>query len=386
MPENRLEILLTLEDEATVKLNQAAANVKTQTQEIKKSSEEASKSITNGFKEANRSLRDFRQALLVAGIAVAGIIATTKDWAKTNEKTKDAYDNLEKALKGISASIGSIFAPAIVALSDLVVQSTGFLTDLFNTLRDGYSKLFETISFGIQFNVAFFTSIKEGTGIVNAYKDAMQIATQATAEMREKFDKSLGTGEDNDIMNLGKITILAEKTKQATKTMKDHWNDVKNAVIDFGAALSGASQLSKGFAKAAAVVAMGMAIVNTAQGITSALSGPPNGPPWPLNLALASLIAATGAIQIATIASTNFAQGTDTVPANLSPGEMVFPSSMASAIRRGDITVGGPGGAGGNTINIFIEKAEMTSNQAIEQVAEMLGFSIERSLRLGRGI
>lgn len=79
--------------------------------------------------------------------------------------------------------------------------------------------------------------------------------------------------------------------------------------------------------KAAAIA---RAIMNTAQGVTSALAEVP----YPLNFAAAAAVGIAGAAQIAKISSTGFAQGglveggtpgRDSVSAMLSPGEIVAP-------------------------------------------------------------
>jgi hypothetical protein len=96
-------------------------------------------------------------------------------------------------------------------------------------------------------------------------------------------------------------------------------------------------------------------------------------------------ILSTTAVARAVAIPQGFQEGTDSVPANLTPGEMVFPKTMAAAIRRGDITVSGPNG-GGNIINIYLQGANLSSDQSIEATVEKLGFEIERSLRNSRGI
>ena len=78
------------------------------------------------------------------------------------------------------------------------------------------------------------------------------------------------------------------------------------------------------------------AIVNTAEAVTRALASAPP----PANFVLAGLVAAAGAVQIATISSTSIAmkeggfvfgpdKGRDSVPAMLQPGELVIPTALA---------------------------------------------------------
>lgn len=89
------------------------------------------------------------------------------------------------------------------------------------------------------------------------------------------------------------------------------------------------------------------ATVNTWAGATAALAGP-----FPLNLINMGVVLATGFANVASIVATSLAGGTasvpgfgnaDTVPANLTPGEMVTPKGFAESIRSGELTLSGPG-------------------------------------------
>ncbi len=107
-----------------------------------------------------------------------------------------------------------------------------------------------------------------------------------------------------------------------------------------------------------------MAISDTALAVIGALGNRP----WsPFNIALAALVGAAGAAQIATIAAQPFAHGgfvgsnipaSDTIPAMLTPNEIV---STAAASERFGAEIsrfnqlaegGGFGGSGGDTIYI----------------------------------
>jgi hypothetical protein len=102
-------------------------------------------------------------------------------------------------------------------------------------------------------------------------------------------------------------------------------------------------------------------------------------------IAASAEVAALGAVTAAGAA--HLAEGTDTVPAMLSPGEMVFPRSMADAIRAGSITVSGNGqGGGGGNGDVYITLSGITINSKdnIRQLAEELGFEMKRKLRGAR--
>lgn len=94
-------------------------------------------------------------------------------------------------------------------------------------------------------------------------------------------------------------------------------------------------------------------------------------------------------VHVAAIAGVKFAEGTDTVPAMLSPGEMIIPRRFADAIRTGDLILSGRGYGGRNTsfgdINVNIYGASLASGQDVSELAEQLGFEIDRQLRYNRG-
>ncbi len=165
--------------------------------------------------------------------------------------------------------------------------------------------------------------------------------------------------------------------------MRQNWDAVSGALGDFGSALQGAEEMNKSFAKAAAAVALGLAIVNTASGVTRAFKDYP----WPFSMVVAGLIGAAGAIQIATIAATKFAVGTPNVPndmiAEVHRGETIIPATFADAIRRGELSLSGGGntGGGGAEINVNVYYPRMSSQEEVKSLANALGLEIERQLR-----
>jgi len=98
--------------------------------------------------------------------------------------------------------------------------------------------------------------------------------------------------------------IAMEKAKTAARIQQ--FNQVAGGLSQMSAAMTAYAGENKKMAKAAAAVAMVTAIVNTAGAVMSALNTPPF---FPVGIAMGALAAATGAIQIATIASQSFAKG-----------------------------------------------------------------------------
>lgn len=156
-------------------------------------------------------------------------------------------------------------------------------------------------------------------------------------------------------------------------------SDLKSRVGELGIALSQAGVLNEGFAKAGAVIKMAEAVVNVATGITRAYAEHT----WPFSMVIAGIIATAGALQIATIASQSFQEGTDSVPAMLTPGEIVIPRGFADAVRAGDIVIGGREEIPRvlNIENTFnFENVVLSNDIDIETLGEKLGETIEETI------
>jgi hypothetical protein len=189
-----------------------------------------------------------------------------------------------------------------------------------------------------------------------------------------------------------------ELTRTQSDSLKLMAQGAQSALGMLESALNGAAAMGKGWAKAAAVVSLAMAIINTAVGITQAFANYP----WPFSLVVAGIIAAAGAIQIATIASQKFHKGgmirahdglaVDEVPIIAQTGEGILS-------RRGMSNLGGAGmlnrlNAGQemssasmieNTFNININYPKMSNKEEINELVNVLGMEIQRELSYARG-
>ena len=119
-------------------------------------------------------------------------------------------------------------------------------------------------------------------------------------------------------------------------------------------------------------IKLAMAISDTAVAIVGALGSRPFSP---FNLVLASIVAAAGAAQIATIAASPYAQGgfarggnipaSDTIPAMLSPNEIVSTSAASerfgAEIQRLNQIADGGGFGGGSGGNYYINAMDAQS-------------------------
>jgi len=117
---------------------------------------------------------------------------------------------------------------------------------------------------------------------------------------------------------------------------------------------------------------LAQAISNTALSVASALAIQP---PSPFNFVLAAMAGAAGALQIATIAASPYAQGgfarggnipaSDTIPAMLSPNEIVSTSAASerfgAEIQRLNQIADGGGFGGGSGGNFYINAMDAQS-------------------------
>jgi hypothetical protein len=146
------------------------------------------------------------------------------------------------------------------------------------------------------------------------------------------------------------IDKLKNWWKDGGKTYKTVQEDMVGSLTS---SLQQAAQLNAKWAMAYKAVGIGVAIISTAAGIAQAFEDYS----WPFSLIVAGIVAAAGAVQIATIASQQFAVGSPDIPrdmvANVHKGETIIPETFADSIRKGDLTLSGQGGQGGNIILDF---------------------------------
>lgn len=404
MADNGLEIRLKVVDEASEPIKTSLQGIKGAADSVKQSGTAAGKDIQEEFRKAGRELKEFRQSLFIVTAGLAAIISTTREAIKYNAEAKTTYDRFTTSIQALTATVGSALSPALEGVTVLV----NILRDTVEAVIAGFIKMFSLITetfvalWDSLKNVAdniknFFTRDEDPIGIVEGFRQsfqrAFQIADQATDQFLEKIESTRARVESGNTLKaeeqqLERINIIKKKTEDQNKKETFSVNALSGALGQLNTAFSSAEESNKGFAKAAAAIALSLAIINTATGVTKAFADYS----WPFSMVVAGIVAAAGAIQIATIASQKFAEGTDsvrkfatgtdTVPAMLSPGEMVIPRTFSDAIRDGALSLGGPrsvtGGNDGITINVY--GGNFNSREMISQMAEQIGFEIERRI------
>jgi hypothetical protein len=143
--------------------------------------------------------------------------------------------------------------------------------------------------------------------------------------------------------------------------------------------LQGAAQLNSKWANAYKAVAMGEAVMSTASGVARALKDYP----FPASIIVGAIVAAMGAVQIATIASQSFAVGTPEIPrdmvAQVHKGETIIPESFADSIRSGELSLSGGGAQGGGGVMFNFEGA--TFNGVTETFVREIFTKASESIR-----
>ncbi|MFA6582670.1 MAG: hypothetical protein WCS77_00080 [Elusimicrobiaceae bacterium] len=138
------------------------------------------------------------------------------------------------------------------------------------------------------------------------------------------------------------------------------------------------SQTLVSIGKAAAMAA---ATINIAQGITQTIAWYP----FPVNIALAALVGAAGAVQLANIAGVSFAVGTDFVPedmpANIHRGEIIVPATFSDAIRSGALSLsGGSHDSTTNNSNSAVNVSVVVEGNIIGTTAEEFAIKVHEVL------
>ena len=402
---NELQIVLKLVDEASEPIKTSITGIVQEVKKVEDSGVKAGKSIQAEFKEAGKEIRDFTKTmfLLTAGMALA--IKSVNDLSKYDKEAATTMERLNKATVTLSSTLGVLFEPAIKGLT--VVLEAFRIT--IEAALGGFVKLFSFVFEFLAQLPVLFQSISDNIkslwtgddpiGVVDAFKRsfdrAVEVANIAADQILGKVEETRSK-IDTD-RTLEKISIDMKKQEDADLKRKEERAQIeknlkKQALADTKEVLSQAAEHNKAAAILLRVIAIAESIMNTAVGVTKALSTG--------NIPLAILIGTIGAAQTALIAAQEFHQGgvirahsglaVDEVPIIAQTGEGIL--SRAGMNRLGGAGVlnslnrGGFGGGAGSNITIIIERADLSSDQNIEQVAEQLGFDVERMSRIGRGI
>lgn len=207
-------------------------------------------------------------------------------------------------------------------------------------------------------------------------EDAKDLANNNKNTLKE-------TQKQFSLLETMRTTFLGKKDEAEKKSYDLEKNLIQQTHDKLLWVLQQQSQHSKAAAVALQVIQIAKAIMNTAVGVTDALSTG--------NIPLAILIGTMGAAEVATIAGVKFQEGSDNVPFHgiTDPGEIVIPRTFAQAIREGRLSLSGPGnnsfspGSGSGIINNYFnfDNVNIASEFDLNDLSSRLGQEVVEKQR-----
>ena len=336
-------------------------------------------------------------------------IALNEEAAKRFATTASQIKILGNNINVLGIEAGTVLLPTI---NQIVIGLISFVNSLrnvaiaFNILRSGAAEVTENILAGLKAilftlsligegltRLPFGEKFQEGADDISELLESVenlragfQLVGEETAAAALKIRQEMGATSEELIAQHKRFTDALNKVSSdaAKKRAKTSGEILNEQLTRLASILQQQGEHNKAAAIAFKAIQLGRSIINTSEAITEALP----------NIPLAALIAAIGAAEIATIVGTGFQAGTDEIPARVSPGEMIIPSTFADAIRTGRLVLAGPGvlGEGGGipTIapqrsitfeNIEINVAGDLDEDAIPEIIEQIGIRTENESR-----
>lgn len=323
----------------------------------------------------------------LANQELANVIALGQ---KMGQEVTTGTGTWAQAFQGLSTSIQAA-ANAYHNGSNSMVTDTSNLNKQLITLANQLKEL--TLENVNQQFLTLKTNLNDAINMAKFYQSEFTTANQSITNGIIDTAKALQTNLSGAI---GNIVSGAESGKQAfadlgqamIKTIVDYiaqWV-ISNAILMALGKASQAASTATGIATGAALsaayapAALGAMIMSFGAAGDAAAAG--------FGVATTAEIAAMGA---ARGAGGGFAEGTDTVPAMLSPGEMIIPTSFAQAIRAGKLSLSGGSNNNSSTTNdngtnitIQIIGANIGNNQDVTNIARQIAQQTNRELQYPR--
>ena len=229
--------------------------------------------------------------------------------------------------------------------------------------------------------VSFRAAIQEKAQLIQTYNDLWLRAHASMAAAANAFVQTLNTRLSTAITN---IVTGAQTAGQAFKELG---SAIVNMIVEYVVQQGVAFALSKVISlfihttQTALAASISAAWAPAAAFVSLATFGANAAP------AAAAISGVTG-LAAALAVPHGFAEGTDSVPAMLSPGELIIPPTFADAIRSGNLSLSGKGRDNTQdqaspqiTINV---QAEIKNDLDVKKLAQQLAFETNRELRYVR--
>jgi len=374
----------------------------------------AQKQLNNALSDFLRSIGDWVTQSPEIIASYNRITAAVLALAEANQALRSEYANLEESTKSFIDSIGKAIIGAGIGnlretLSEVVNLGADFSRNLLDPTAAGSagqdaSQVSNNVNEKEQLLQQETDFWVQKADIITTGNDTINAIIQETSDWKknadledklffvqneqEKIDVILESARiDQDTqkklseykikLQKSEIDLMSKIREEDSKNQKIIYTDSLNMLKE---TLAMGAKESRSMAIALQAVRIGETVINTATAVMRAYAELP----FPMNIGIAAATAAMGATQIGIIASQGFAEGTDSVPAMLTPGEMVFPRSMSDAIRSGDIVVGGRGagvgGGGINNIEIVVNNPVMSTEEQARAIGAMIAEHVSQAI------
>lgn len=231
------------------------------------------------------------------------------DLAAIGQPLKEAADHFAKAMENLALSFSGNQGSKLSDSSPFTTLPEDMLTRMFEALGG-----VATHAFGGQGGL--FGGL---VGNADGAEDTNGTGDTGGATAKESADE-IGKAEKD------------RTAKQAAQSDERVAADKKEWAAKLANAVAGSAKLQK----VHRAMSIATTVMDTAKGISAALSGPPNGPPWPLNIAQAALVAAQGAKSLSSIKGVAH-EGLSDVPTTgtylLERGERVVDSRLNADLK-----------------------------------------------------
>lgn len=284
---------------------------------------------SSGIEELGVALARIRESAEGSLDDVAAGASTAKDPVnqlttsinELSEAQRKALENGTKLAESLGASAGD--SPRVTQLKQETAQLQILRDAQLITEEEFFARQAELRQEQFLIEQEQLAAAEEIRGANRAQIDAAQVASQ------QKLVADLNA-------------IDKQRTAFEASQQKARLQAVQDSLSNLATLQSSGSKTAFRIGQAAAIAQAG---INLFQGVSNALAGPPTGPPFPLNLLLATSIGAAQGANIAKIASAKppglqdgidevpSGFNNDTFPAFLSSGERVVPSKTNEDLR-----------------------------------------------------
>lgn len=187
MAENAdLNIVIKVTDQGTGPAKKALSDVGNE-------GEKASKKTQSGFLQARKAVQDFHKEMFIVGLAFGAVATAMNEWAKRNDETRQAMNELALATSNVTAKVGK-FVEEHTALGWAFIIASHGAKEYNNSINDEFTQVSRATEGIKKFNddltqqkILFI----EGKTSVFEYYAALQTGAQNQIALNQQAAQSL---------------------------------------------------------------------------------------------------------------------------------------------------------------------------------------------------